>query len=426
MSDSKQRHEALTQLEVTRSLRRYQRQWWSGMRERTLDRHEPLIIAGANVPHEIFEAMDIPFVTDVWYSGLIAAKRQSGHYSRVLDAHGFHDRLDRYVGLVLGVFLDDEPEVHKPWGGLPSPALVVTMPDNGAAENLAHYAGARYLGLERPVATRPMTAWWELSRYAWEDLEGSERIDMLAAQYRHLVSVCEEISGRRLDLDRLRQVIDLANRQQEYFREVRSMIGLAPKIPVRLGEVMSQVMGIQWHRGTEWAVEQAGRFRDEVRERVDARQWVCPNEQYRLMYLGQGLWQQLDFFSDFEQSHGVVFARSNYLSIACDAYPRYGTRDPLRTLAARYVTFNDYLHYPPWAGAWAVWESRTHRLDGAVQLDNGGHGLTFITQALERSGLPVLQFPTDAVDSRTWDDERMHKLLVQFIEDRLAKRGGSA
>lgn len=416
----RRKHDELTQLEVTRSLRRHQREWWAELQSRTRESGEPFVLAGANIPHEIFEAMDIPFVTDVWYSGLVAAKRRSAHYSRVLDAHGFHRKLDRYAGLVLGVYLDEAPAEEKPWGGLPVPALVTTMPDNGAAENVAAYTGATYLPLERPIATRPVPCWWELGRQSWEDLEGSDRIDAMLAQFRQLVAHCERLTGRRLDLDRLREVVALANRQQEYFTDVRTLLSTAPKLPVRLGEVMSQVMGIQWHRGTEWAVSQARQFRDEVRARVDGEQWVCPGEQYRLMYLGLGLWQQLEFFSAFEESHGVVFARSNYLSIACDAYPRYGDRDPLRTLAGRYVTFNDYLHYPPWAGAWAEWESRTHRLDGAVQLDNGGHGTIFITEALEAAGLPVLQFPTDAVDSRAWDNQRLESLVVRFIEDRLA------
>jgi hypothetical protein len=423
MSTSKQRHEELTQLDATRSLRRYQREWWASIQQRTQEGGEPLVIAGANVPHEIFEAMDIPFVTDVWYSGLVAAKRESGHYSRILDSHGFHPGLDRYAGLTLGVYLDERPDSEKPWGGLPRPALVVTMPNSGAAENLAHHTGAAYFPLVRPSAVRPVTAWWELGRYAWEDLEGSERIDMLAAQYRELVAACERITGRKLDIDRLRHVIELVNRQHECFREVRDIIASAPKLPARLGEVMSQVPGLIWHRGTEWALAQAERFRDEIRERAETGQWVCPDEKHRLMYLGQGLWQQLDFFAEFEKSHGVVFARSNYLSIACDGYPRYGLRDPLRTLAARYATFNDCLHYPPWAGAWAVWEARTHRLDGAIQLDSGGHGQTFISHALESEGIPVLQFPTDAVDARKWDDARMHALMVEFIEKRLTRRG---
>jgi hypothetical protein len=415
--------EDLAQLDVTHSLRRHQREWWAQLKARTGENGEPFVLAGANIPHEIFEAMDIPFVTDVWYSGLVAAKRRSGHYSRVLDDHGYHRRLDRYAGLVLGVYLDEDEDQEKPWGGLPDPALVVTMPDHGAAENIAARTGATYLGLERPIATRPVPGWWELGRHAWEDLEGSDRVDALLAQFRELVAHCERITGRRLDVDRLRSVVALANRQQELFTEVRTLLSTAPKLPVRLGEVMSQVMGIQWHRGTEWAVQQAERFRDEVRERVEREQWVCPDERYRLMYLGLGLWQQLEFFSRFERSHGVVFARSNYLSIACDAYPRYGDRDPLRTLAGRYVTFNDYLHYPPWAGAWAEWESRTHRLQGAVQLDNGGHGTRFITAALETAGVPVLQLPTDAVDSRAWDEDRLSALVLRFIEQRLAGTG---
>jgi benzoyl-CoA reductase subunit B len=418
---SRARHDQLTQLAVTHSLRRYQREWWQELRAR-VDGGEPMVLAGANVPHEIFEALDLPFVTDVWYSGLVAAKRQSGYYSQVLDEHGYHEGLDRYAGLVLGVVLDEElPD--KPWGGLPAPSLVVTMPPSGAAESVARHFGVPYLGLERPVATRPVTAWWETGRWNWEDLEESHRIDALVAQYRELVEACEKLAGRRLDVDRLREILSTVNAQEEAFDDVRTLLQTSPKLPVRLGEVMSQVMGIQWHRGTPWALDQARAFRDEVAARVEAEQWVCPNERFRLMYLGQGLWQQLDFFSEFEESHGVVFARSNYLSIACDAYPRYGLRDPLRTLAGRYATFNDYLHYPPWAGAWAVWESRTHRLNGAVQLDNGGHGTTFITRALETEGIPVLQFPTDAVDSRAWDEDRMRGLVTDFIEKRLEERG---
>ena len=151
--------------------------------------------------------------------------------------------------------------------------------------------------------------------------------------------------------------MDRVNHQEEYFDEVRTIICEAPKLPARLGEVMSQVMGIQWHRGTEWALEQARAFRDEVKQRAETGQWVCPNERYRLMYVGQGLWQRLEFFTQFEESHGAVFARSNYLSIASDGYLRYGLRDPLRALASRYVTMSIQMHMPGLGAAWALWES---------------------------------------------------------------------
>jgi hypothetical protein len=408
----------LASLTVTATLRTYQRQWWSILRERAAA-GEPIIVAGSNTPHEIFEALDLPFVTDVWYSGLVAAKKMSGRYSDVLAEHGYHRGLDRYEALPLGVALDFDDDA--PWGGIPTPSLVVSAPDKRSAELFAEFHGARYIGFERPIQPRPFTAWWELGRHAWQDLEGGDRIDAMTAQFEYLIAVCEQIAGTKLDRDRLAQILADVNEQEECFNSVRTAIQTAPKLPVRLGEAMSQVMGIQWHRGTPWAVAQATAFRDEVWQRVADHHWVCPTERYRLMYLGQGLWQQLNFFAEFEQSHGVVFARSNYLSIACDAYPRYGTGDPVRTLAARYSTFNDYLHYPPWAGSWAVWEARTHRLHGAVQLDNG-HGLKYIARALETEGLPVLQFPTDAVDSNAWDEMALRALVENFIETRLDRQ----
>jgi hypothetical protein len=182
---------------------------------------------------------------------------------------------------------------------------------------------------------------------------------------------------------------------------------------------MSQTMGIQWHRGTEWALEQARAFRDEVKQRAEAGQWVCPNEQYRLMYVGQGLWQNLDFFTEFEEKFGAVFVRSNYLSIASDGYLRYGARDPLRALASRYTTMSEQMHIPGLGGAWAVWEADRHRIDGGLSI-GGWWGGRMVDFALEAEGIPILQLPVDPVDGRTWDDQKLRELVSDFIENRVA------
>src|SRR5881394_535642 len=122
---SRVRHEALTQRDVTRTLRAYQREWFAQLREQVFAQGRPYAIGGALVPHEIFEALDLPFMTDVWYSGLVAARRQSAYYSDFLTKQGFHTGLSRYGALTLAVLMD-ETNPDKPWGGLPKPALVVT------------------------------------------------------------------------------------------------------------------------------------------------------------------------------------------------------------------------------------------------------------------------------------------------------------
>src|SRR5437762_12948540 len=245
-------------------------------------------------------------------------------------------------------------------------------------------------------------------------------LDAMLEQFKDLVAVAERIAGKRLDVDRLREIVDRVNHQEQYFDEVRTIIATAEKLPVRLGEVMSQTMGIQWHRGTEWALNQARAFRDEVKSRADNRQWVCPNEQYRLMYVGAGLWQNLDFFTEFEDRYGAVFVRSNYLSIASDGYLRYGTRDPLRCLASRYVTVSEQMHIPGLGGAWAVWEAKRHRIDGGLSL-GGWWGQRMVNVALEEADIPVLEFDVDPVDANTWDEVKFRALVGEFIEKRIAR-----
>ena len=146
---ARQRHEALTQLDVSRTLRAHQREWFSELREQVFEQGRPYVIGGALVPHEIFEALDLPFMTDVWYSGLVAARRQSAYYSTFLAQQGYHEGLSRYGALALAVLLDeDNPD--KPWGGLPKPALVVTGAADRAADVLADYSGAKRVALEMP------------------------------------------------------------------------------------------------------------------------------------------------------------------------------------------------------------------------------------------------------------------------------------
>ncbi|HEY1295120.1 MAG TPA: 2-hydroxyacyl-CoA dehydratase family protein [Chloroflexota bacterium] len=416
---SRRRHQEQTQLEVTHTLRAYQREWFATLRQEVFEQGRPYAIGGALVPHEIFEALDLPFITDVWYSGLVAARRQSAYYSNFLSGQGFHEGLSRYAALTLAVLMDeDNPD--KPWGGLPKPALVVTGLGDRSADVLADISDAVRIPLEMPVIDRPIPNWWEMSRWQWEDLDESYRIDVMLEQFKDLVAAAERIAGKRLDLDHLREIVNRVNRQEEYFDEVRTIIATAEKLPARLGEVMSQTMGIQWHRGTEWALNQARAFRDEVKLRADNRMWVCPNEQYRLMYVGAGLWQNLEFFTEFEERHGAVFVRSNYLSIASDGYLRYNTRDPLRCLASRYTALSEQMHIPGLGGAWAVWEAKRHRVNGGLSL-GGWWGQRMVNVALEEAGIPVMEWDVDPVDANTWNEAKFRALVGEFIEKRIAR-----
>lgn len=409
------------QLQSTRLAQRYQRAWFQDLRRRVFEEGVPYALTSATTPHEILDVFEIPYVTNEWWSSLVAAKRASGYYLDRLEERGFHDGLPHYGAMALAALLDkDNP--NAPWGGLPRPALLCARLVDQGTERLwslmAEACGAPFVPIEVPGSTVLYPRWWEVARRNWEDVFETHRIDRVVGCFRELVAECERITGRRFDEERLRALLERVQEQEECFDEVRRLICEAPKLPVRLPEQLTNVMTAQWHRGSDWALEHARRFRDEVWERVEAGVAAFPDERIRLGWVGVGLWQNTDFYRAFEESHGAVFVRSMYLSIASDGYLRYGLRDPLRALAGRYASFNETLHVAPWLPEWTVADCRRHRCHGAV-IVNLGSAVKFTQRALEVAGIPTLVLDADAIDTRGWDEARMREVMAEFLERRL-------
>lgn len=415
-------------LEVTAQARAHSRTWFAQLRDTVIGQQQPYVLSNAEMPHEIFETLGLPVVTGEWWGGVISAKQRAGDYLDAINARGFHRGLGAYntLGLVSTVIDVKDP----PWGGLPPPGMIAAPHREQSAElinsTVADHFGIPYSGIEMPAAGRFNPRWWEMIRDRWEELYELERIDLLTAQYHDMIAIAEQVAGCQLDVDALRQRLEKVNAQEEYFDEARNLILSAPACPVRLSEQMSNTMTAQWHRGSNWALNHARAFRDEVAQRVQDGRGVARQEKVRLMWAGVGLWQNTGFYSAFEESHGAVFIWSIYLALAADAYIKYGLDDPIRALAARYLHVGELAHAPPWAGSWMVHEAQRGRIDGCVLLSSPGQrhqlaGNVFQKQALEAAGIPVLELSADPNDNRSWDEAAMRARVSQFIEERLTK-----
>ena len=159
---------------------------------------------------------------------------------------------------------------------------------------------------------------------------------------------------------------------------------------------INATMQAQWQRGTEWAAGHAKRMYEEIKALADAGHAAVPNEKYRLMWLGRGLWHDFAFYQNFEQKYGAAFVWSMYLAMGADAYIRNGfEKDPLRALAARYIGMEDFLHMPPWNSGWFVREAKNNRIDGVVYMAPANcmqavEGSFFIRKTLEDAGIPYV------------------------------------
>jgi hypothetical protein len=392
----------------------HQREWFRGLLG-------PIAVVDADVPHEIFRALEIPYVVNQWWASICSAKQKAPEYLEAVRARGYPDDVDQYSAIGLGSVLADDAD--PPWGGLAPVGLFVTQRWTAAHAGIAaaweSETGVPAFVFEKAVDRRVPERWWARVAHDWEDVIGSERIDLMVAELHELIARLESTFDRRYDEERLEPILVLANEQQEWSRRTRDLLAATSPAPIDIVDSIPAVMIPQWHRGTEWARDAARRFHEEVDAAVARGDAVCPDERLRLMWVGRGLWFNLGFYQHFQERYGAVFVWSMYLAIAADGYSRYGGA-PLRQLAARFAAFSDFLGMPGWADQWYVEQARTHRVDGVVHLvAHDSRSSWFTTTALEEADIPGLEIDADNADARTWDEGAFVTALERFIEERL-------
>jgi 2-hydroxyglutaryl-CoA dehydratase, D-component len=379
-------------------------------------------VLSADSPHEIYRAMDIPYVVLQWWSSIIAAKQKAPDYLRRLAEAGYPDSGEQYNTLALGELLDDDPEA-APWGGLPRPTILQASLSTDSMRQLfevwAERAGADFHPLERSIDAREQVPedWWEQLPHQWDTFLPAARLDLLTDELIGLIRVLESTTGRRFSESRFAEAMELANEQAEHNRATRELVARTSPAPVSIADTMPAVMIPQWHRGSEWGRDAAATLRAEVEHRVAEGAAVCPDERIRLMWLGRGLWSSMGLYQHFQERYGAVFVWSMYLGLAADGYARYfDGRDPLRALAARFVPVGEELRMPTWSSAWHVKEARLHGVDGVVSFGEDDH---FSVGRLEAAGIPVLSIRANNVDRRTWSEEQLTAAIESFIEERV-------
>jgi hypothetical protein len=407
----------------------YQRAWFKQVQARVAA-GEPFALVSAEAPSEILRALDIPYVPVQWWSSLVSAKQKAPAYLESLRERGYPDDLEQYFALGLASAFDRDSQ-SAPWGGLPRPSMVIgdLRDDNHGKiyELWARELGAAFFPFERAVFNDAPDAWWELGRHRWAELIDPAVLDLHVEESRALIRFLETSTGRRFSQDRFAEVLALINEQEEYFAQARDLIAATEPSPVSVTDTFTSVMIPQWHRGDAWARDQARLFLEEIKGRIAEGYAVCPDERARLAWIGTGLWFDVGLYDAFIQQHGAVFVWSMYLGMAADGYARYGEDEPLRTLAARYAAFIQYMTMEPWPSGWYAKEALLHRIDGAVCL---GGASPFLRQAFERAGVPLLTISGHNVDSRQWDDAAIRGSISAFIEDEAVpharrRRGGA-
>ena len=398
----------------------YQRDWFQKVRQQAAG-GSPFAVVGANAPQETLRAMGIPFVVTQWWASITAAKQQSKRYLGLLKEHGYPADVEPYSAQGLAALFDKDTAL-APWGGLPKPDFVEAVNSSDATSRIydhwAREAKAELIQFERTVDPRLdiSAQWWDRLPDNWDTELEACRIDLLANEMNETIKRIEKITGHVFDKDAFINIMHLVNEQENYYRLTRDLIAQTYPAPVSIVDTMPATMVPQWHRGTKWARDAAKHFYEEVKNKAEAGEGVCRKESVRLMWVGRGMWSDMSFYQRWQESHGAVFVWSMYLGLAADGYIRNfdNKRDPMRALAARFITMGDELRMPTWAGAWHVREAETHGVRGAIALSDAD---PFVLRALKRAGVPVLALKLDNFNQSDKDQDDSNRQITEFLDD---------
>jgi benzoyl-CoA reductase/2-hydroxyglutaryl-CoA dehydratase subunit BcrC/BadD/HgdB len=412
-------------LACTAAANAYQKQFGVDLKRRVVDDGEPYAIVQADTPHEIFHVMDIPIVTNQWWSAYISAKQLSNRYFDAMVAKGYPANSCKYCSLGLACTLANDPAT-APWGGLPKPTVLVARLTCDCIQHVfgqwAEALDTDFFPMEAPAWEHKDARWFEQSKSGWSNLYQPDRIALMVDEMRDLITLLENKTGRRFEEAKFHHLMERINAQEGYIWEAAQAIGKVRPCPVSIAEQMPNTMIPQWHRGSDWAVNHAKRFRDEVFERIASGIGSATNEKIRLMWIGAGVWHDPGFYQALEERLGAVFVWSMYMPFAGPQYIRDLHDQPMEALASRVCSMNEVLHLPPWMNGWMVSESERCGIDAAVillppdnRLSQSGTKLTGLS--LEQAGVPVLMLDADMVDAKAWN----HDAMVQLVADFLAK-----
>lgn len=377
---------------------------------------------------EILMAMDI---TPVWtenYGGLCAAKRDAGRFISKAEEDGYSNVICGYVRSGIGFDAirrelgEIPPEV--PDGGMAEPDMLLGCsagcdPRFKWYQALGHYKETPMYAFDTVIP--PLSAdLKEISNYY---------VKYQADQFRGLIEFLEKQTRKKMDYDKLRELMKISDETFKTWRDCYELRKASP-CPMPSEDHFSAMVPAYFRLGTEEALNFYKELYAEVKNRVDNKIPVIPEEKYRLLWAG-GLppWHTLWTFNYFED-RGAVFCMepmTSYRPWPAVDVPVKLEDDPIEYLAWR--TFLRWTHFYDGAqkgsGNTAVQEVldlvNDYKVDGMVMhATRSCRASTIGQKALgdliqQYVNIPVLILVSDIVDLRDYSEAEWKSNIDGFM-----------
>jgi len=307
------------------------RQWFAELTQAAADDRRGAYVFVMGSMCELLRTFDFPIVFPEINSLQTAVRRVAHDYLNEAEDYGYSPDICGYVKADVATQLRGG---ELPMGRIPKPGLAVYT---NACNTYIKWAEIWERMYDIPVFTLDVPGTRAAGTQTWSgDTDFENDRSYVAAQIKELIPVCEEVSGKKFDIDRLREAMEQANRMNQAWKRILELNSSHPSLFNALSDGTIYLGVANGFRGARAGADYFDNLVEEMEYKSEHGIGTLTEELYRLIFVGVPCYPIFRRFNELFTEWGGTFVNSTYLWFASGGSNlgfQYDLSNPIESLA---------------------------------------------------------------------------------------------
>ena len=307
------------------------REWYEQLGETAESGGQAAYVFVMGSMNEILKTFDLPVVFPEINSLQTAVRRVAHDLLDRAEDYGYSPDICGYVKADVAVQLDGG---NHPMGKIPKPSIAVLT---NACNTYIKWAEIWERMYNCPIFTIDIPGSRAADAQTWPgdpDFENDRRY--VEVQLKDLITKCEEVTGKKFDIDRLREVLGHANELSRGWQRILELNKNKPSIFNALTDGTIYLGVANGFRGDAAGARYFTELVEEMEYKAEHNIGTLTDEKYRLAFVGVPCYPIFRRFNELFSEWGGTFVNSTYLWFASGGTNvgfQYDLDKPLESLA---------------------------------------------------------------------------------------------
>jgi benzoyl-CoA reductase/2-hydroxyglutaryl-CoA dehydratase subunit BcrC/BadD/HgdB len=344
------------------------------------------------------------------HGALLGASRLSTDCIPSAIKAGYSGHVCSYTTSDIGAYLNQSTPLQKQYGmkGIPKPDLIVY--NTNQCREVQDWFNFFSNEFKCPIAG--------IHSPRHMDEVSAEEVNLVVAQQKNIIPVCEQVSGQKFDLDRFKETVRLSKEATLLWQRVLKTAKATPA-PISFFDGVIHMGPIVVLRGTQEAIDYYTLLLAELEENLLHHVGIVQKEQGRIFWEGMPIWGRIRMLSDLFTQNNTSVVASTYCSSWI--FDDFDENYPFESTALAYTKIFINRSERGKMRQLKQWLEE-YRCDGIVYHDtktcfNNSNAKFGMPQRLkEETGIPFVVVEGDLCDLRFFSEGQSITKLETFME----------